>query len=112
MKLGILTRTFELDRKHYFVPTVLAFCELGPERRMLPEVELWQLSATEIGKDAVLDECMPKQRGEFLVHGRCFTAKGVPRTAASARVIIGAIDKTLYVIGSRWAPRSARLATT
>lgn len=101
MKLGILTRTFELDRKHYFVPTVLAFCELGPDRRMLPEVELWQLAATEIGKDAVLDECMPKQRGELLVHGRCFTANSVPRTAASARVKVGPIDKTLYVIGNR-----------
>lgn len=101
MKLGVLTRTFELDRKHYFVPTVLAYCDLGPERCLLPEVELWQLAASEIGKDAVLDECMPKQKGELLVHGRCFTAGGVPRPAASVRVKVGAIDKTLYVIGNR-----------
>ncbi len=101
MKLGILTRTFELDRKHYFVPTVLAFCELGPERVMLPEVELWQLAGTEIGKDAAIDECMPKQRGELIVHGRCFTANRVPRTASSARVKVGPIDKTLFVIGNR-----------
>lgn len=101
MKLGILTRTFELDRKHYFVPTVLAFCEIGPERCLLPEVELWQLSATEMGKETPLDECMPKQKGELLVHGRCFTAGKVPRTAASVRVKLGSIDKTLYVIGNR-----------
>jgi uncharacterized protein YjbI with pentapeptide repeats len=100
-KLGILTRTFELDHKHYFVPTVLAFCDLGPERCMFPEVELWQLAATELGKEAILDECMPKQHGELLVHGRCFTANRVPRTAASVRVKVGPIDKTLYVIGNR-----------
>ncbi|MBK9263894.1 MAG: DUF2169 domain-containing protein [Polyangiaceae bacterium] len=101
MKLGILTRTFELDRKHYFVPTVLVFCDLGPERCLFPEVELWQLAANELGKEAVIDECMPKERGELLVHGRCFTAGRVPRTAASARVKVGSIDKTLYVIGDR-----------
>jgi hypothetical protein len=101
MKLGILTRTFELDRKHYFVPTVLALCDFGPDRCLYPEPELWQLSASELGKDGVLDECMPKQRGEWLVHGRCFTAGRVPRPAASARVKIGTIEKTLYVIGNR-----------
>ena len=101
MKLGVLTRTFELDRKHYFVPTLLVLCDLGPERRLLPEVELWRLSAAELGKEAVFDECMPKQRGELLVHGRCFTANRVPRPAASVRVKLGPIDKTLYVIGDR-----------
>lgn len=101
MKLGVLTRTFELDRKHYFVPTVFVLCELGPERRLLSEVELWRLAASELGKDAVIDECMPKQRGEMLVHGRCYTASRVPRPAASVRVKVGPLDKTLYVIGDR-----------
>ncbi len=101
MKLGVLTRTFELDRKHYFVPTILVYCELGPERRLLPEFDMWRLSASEMGAQAVLDECMPKQRGELLVHGRCFTAGRVPRTAASVRAKVGPIDKKLYVIGDR-----------
>jgi len=101
MKLGILTRTFELDRKFYFVPTVLVFCDLGPDRRLLPDLELWGLATKEIGKEAIIDECMPKQRGEVLVHGKCFTANRVPRTAASVRVKVGHFDKTLYVIGNR-----------
>lgn len=101
LKLGILTRTFELDRKHYFVPTVVAYCDLGPERCLYPEVELWQLVASELGKDTVIDECMPKERGELIVHGRCFTANRIPRTAASVRAKVGPIDKTLYVIGNR-----------
>lgn len=100
-KLGILTRTFEIDHKHYFVPTVLVFCDLGPERCLLPDVELWQLAGAELGKEAIIDECMPKQRGELLVHGRCFTAGKIPRPAASVRVKVGPIDKTLYVIGNR-----------
>jgi uncharacterized protein YjbI with pentapeptide repeats len=100
-KLGILTRTFELDRKHYFVPTILVFCELGFERRLVPEIEAWRLFSLELGRAAMVDECMPKQRGEILVHGRCFTAGGVPRTAAPVRVKVGPIDKTLYVVGDR-----------
>ncbi|AKT40636.1 DUF2169 family type VI secretion system accessory protein [Chondromyces crocatus] len=101
MKLGVLTRTFELDHKYYFVPTILVLCDLGAERRLLPEVDLWRLSAAELGKEAILDECMPKQRGEFLVHGRCYTAGAVPRTAASVRAKVGSLDKSLYVIGDR-----------
>jgi uncharacterized protein YjbI with pentapeptide repeats len=101
MTLGVLTRTFELERKHYFVPTVMVLCDIGQERRLRPDVEAWQLAAAEIGREAVLDECMPKQRGEILVYGRCFTAGAVPRTAAAARVKVGPIDKTLYVIGDR-----------
>jgi uncharacterized protein YjbI with pentapeptide repeats len=101
MKLGVLTRTFELERKHYFVPTVMVLCEIGPDRRLRPDVEAWQISAADLGREAVLDECMPKQRGEILVHGRCFTAGAVPRPAAAARVKVGSIDKTLYVIGDR-----------
>ena len=49
----------------------------------------------------VLDECQPKQRGEVLVNGFCFTANAVPRTGASVRLAIGSVDKTLYVIGDR-----------
>ncbi|MRG90895.1 DUF2169 domain-containing protein [Polyangium spumosum] len=101
MKLGVLTRTFELDHKHYFVPTVFVFCDLGKAPSLLSEVEMWRLAAAELGKEAVIDECMPKQRGEVLVHGRCFTANRVPRPAASVRVKVGPVDKTLYVIGDR-----------
>ena len=37
MKLGVLTRTFELDRKHYFIPTILVLFEIRPERRLLAD---------------------------------------------------------------------------
>lgn len=100
-KLGILAKTFELDRKHYFVPTILALCDFGPAPRLIAETEMWKLVGAVFGKDAILDECMPKQRGEVIVHGRCFTANGTPRTAASVRVRLGTVDKTLYVVGDR-----------
>jgi uncharacterized protein YjbI with pentapeptide repeats len=101
LKLGVLTRAFELDRKHYFVPTILVLCELGPSLRLFPEMDLWGIVAAELGKEGIIDECMPKQRGELIVHGRCFTAGAVPRPAASVRVKVGPIDKTLYVVGDR-----------
>jgi uncharacterized protein YjbI with pentapeptide repeats len=101
MKLGVLTRTFELDRKYYFVPTILVLFEIGPERRLASEMDIWRIFGADLGKEAVLDECMPKQRGEILAHGRCFTANAVPQPAASVRMRVGPIDKTLYVVGDR-----------
>lgn len=101
MKLGVLTRTFELDRKCYFVPTVLVLCDFGPEPRLLPEMDLWRMFGAELGSAAIVDECMPKQRGEVLVHGRCFTAGKTPRTGSYVRVKVGAVDKKLYVVGDR-----------
>lgn len=100
-KLGLLTKVFENDGEVYLVVTLLVFFPFGSPRSLLHEQSLWTFAAAELGGDAILDECMPKLRGELLVTGRCFTAGGVPRPACSVRVQIGAIDKTLYVVGNR-----------
>lgn len=100
-RLGLLTKVFENDGDPYLVVTLLVFFPFESPRRLLYEQSLWQLVGAELGSDAILDECMPKLRGELLVNGRCFTAGGVPRPACSVRVQLGAIDKTLYVVGNR-----------
>lgn len=100
-RLGILCKTFENDGKCYFVVTLLVFFPFGSPSRLLPEPNLWKLVGAELGDGAIFDECMPKLRGELLVTGKCFTPGGVPRPASSVRVQLGALDKTLYVIGDR-----------
>ncbi|MGK4005692.1 DUF2169 domain-containing protein [Sorangium sp. So ce1036] len=100
-RLGLLTKVFEKDGAPYLVVTLLVFFPFESPRRLLYEQSLWKLVGAELGSDAILDECMPKLRGELLVNGRCFTAGGVPRPACSVRVQLGAVDKTLYVVGDR-----------
>ncbi|WP_437971052.1 DUF2169 domain-containing protein [Sorangium sp. So ce260] len=100
-RLGLLTKVFENDGEPYLVVTLLVFFPFEAPRRLLYEQSLWRFAGAELGSDAILDECMPKLRGELLVNGRCFTAGAVPRTACSVRVQLGAIDKTLYVVGDR-----------
>ncbi len=100
-RVGAMTQTFELDKKFYLTAAILVCFELGDDPGIVPDVELWRRSTVELGALGVLDECQPKQRGEVLVNGFCFTANAVPRTGASVRLAIGSVDKTLYVIGDR-----------
>jgi uncharacterized protein YjbI with pentapeptide repeats len=74
---------------------------LDHPRSLLSEVSLWKLVPEQLGKDAVLDLCMPKARGEFLVAGAAFPREGQPAIACAPRVSIGAMDKTLRVVGDR-----------
>jgi uncharacterized protein YjbI with pentapeptide repeats len=57
--------------------------------------------ATELGKDAALDLGMPKARPELLITGTAYSPGRQPRPAFSVRARLGAIDKTLYVVGAR-----------
>ena len=106
-KLGLLTRTFEHNQQPYLVTTILAFFPLDA-RTLLPEVALWKTMATELGKDAALDLGMPKARPELLITGNAYSPGGQPRPAFSVRARLGAIDKTLYIVGARhWKYRVA-----
>ncbi|WP_437970338.1 DUF2169 domain-containing protein [Sorangium sp. So ce260] len=99
-KLGLLHRVFEDGSDCYLSVTILAFFSFGPEAALLSEVDLWKFTAAELGKDAVLDMGMPKPRGELLISGRAHPREGrAPACAVRAR--LGAVDKTLYVIGDR-----------
>lgn len=103
-KLGVLWKTFELEQKNYLSISLLVFCDLGEPGSagfFGTEVDMWKLAAAELGKDAMLDECMPKERGEALVHGNCYAPGGVPQQGGQVRLRMGSIDKTLYVFGDR-----------
>jgi uncharacterized protein YjbI with pentapeptide repeats len=99
-KLGVLTRAFEDGPQAYLTTTVLALFAFEP-RALLPEVALWKLAADELGKQAILDECLPKPRGEVLLRANAYPAGGAARIACSPRVRLGAIDKSLTVVGDR-----------
>ena len=60
---------------------------------------MWKAVGPELG-DQALDPCMPKLRGEVGVSGRAYPAQP-PKPSAVVRLTLGAIDKTLYVVGDR-----------
>ena len=99
-RLGVLTRTFENDNKFYFVVSGLVFFSFD-HPTPLHEVNLWTFTARELGRDAALDQCMPKQNAELLISGKAFARKDAPQKAVAARARVGAIDKTVWVVGDR-----------
>jgi len=98
-KLGVLTRTFERQGESFFVVSPLVFFSLGPEPSVHAEADMWKLLGPELG-DQVLDLSMPKVQGEVLAWAKAYPPGGAKATSV-ARLQLGSIDKTLYVIGDR-----------
>lgn len=100
LRLGVLTRTFEDGPKCYLSVALLAFVPFDEPSRLLPEVSLWKLAVPLLAPQGVLDECMPKAQAEVLVYGNAYP-KGGPAPSTYVRLLLGNIDKTLYVFGDR-----------
>jgi uncharacterized protein YjbI with pentapeptide repeats len=107
LRLSVLQRNFEArGSAHLAVGALLYFPFEAPDVP-LPEVSMWKAIPDELGKDAALDEGMPKPRGELLVHGTAYAPGGAPRPGFSVRVAMAgetperSIDKKLYVVGPR-----------
>lgn len=105
-RLSLLTKTYDYEGRHYLAVNAMAFFAFGQPQRLLSEVSMWKFAATAMGKDTVLDMGMPKQRGEFLVYGKCHAPQGTTVTAAMVSVKVGAQEKKLHVFGERcWEKR-------
>ncbi len=105
-RLALLHRVYEhLGQCHLVVAGMLYFPFDQPDY-LLPEVALWKFVAKELGKDAMLDACMPKARCEVLVVGRAFAPGAQPVEQMQVRLVLGdpqapALAKTLLVFGDR-----------
>jgi len=104
---SLLYKVFEEARKYYLSVAILSFFPFETAYGLLSEVDLWKYAGSELDKDAMLDMCMPKPKGEVLVVGKCFAPKGEPVSVSEVRLRIGPIDKTLYVFGDRFWRRKA-----
>jgi uncharacterized protein YjbI with pentapeptide repeats len=98
---SLLYKTYEADRKFFFCTAVVSYFSFDSSC-LLSEPDLWKFTVSELGKDAMLDMCMPKPKGEVLVVGTCFAPEGKPVPAYEVGLQIGPIDKTLYVFGDRF----------
>ncbi len=103
----MLTRPFEFRGELFLSVAPILFCGFDPEADPLAEVDLWKFTAAELGRDGVIDMGMPKARGEALVRGSAFPGVDVARAACRVRLQVGAVDKTLLVVGDRRWERGA-----
>jgi len=99
---GLLYKVFEDARKCYLSVAILSFFPFEASFGLRSEVDMWKFATSELGKDAMLDMCMPKPKGEVLVVGTCFAPGDEPVMASEVRLRMGPIDKTLYVFGDRF----------
>ena len=109
---SLLYKVFEDARKCYLSVAILSFFPFETSSGLLSEPDLWKFAASELGKDAMLDMCMPKPKGEVLVVGKCFAPEAKPAPAYEAGLQIGPIDKTLYVFGDRFWKRKKGILKT
>ncbi|HUT70756.1 MAG TPA: DUF2169 domain-containing protein [Desulfatiglandales bacterium] len=109
---SLLFKVFENKRTFFISVTILSFFPFETPARLLSEVDLWKFASSELGKDAMLDMCMPKPKGEILVVGKCFAPEAKPVPAYEVHLKAGPIDKTLYVFGDRFWERKAGVLKT
>ncbi len=77
-----------------------AFPFAEAESALLSEQELWQAVEQALPEGEVLDQGLPKPRGEYLVYGACHSA--VPVRGREILVRVAGLQKRLQVFGPRF----------
>lgn len=62
---------------------------------------VYAVAAEALGKNAILDEGLPKARGEFLLYGAAYPPAGHAGQPLSVKVNVGGLQKQLAVFGDR-----------
>ncbi|MFK7991869.1 MAG: DUF2169 domain-containing protein [Sandaracinaceae bacterium] len=101
-KLSFMTRPFSWGQSHQLGVSVIAYAQLAPEPDVYTDAEMWTEVPEVMGKDVAIDEGIPKSRSEFIVMGSAYQPDGVPGTLRRVRVKVGALEKSLNVIGDRF----------
>ena len=102
LQLSLQYKSFSWLNKNQLAITLFLGFPFDAQQEVLLEQELWQFLPEQLGKDAMLDMCMPKPNGEVLVYGSYHSPGGHPVTADEVQLKMAAIDKTLAVIGNRY----------
>lgn len=102
LQLSLQHKAFSWQYKNHLAVTLLLGFPFDREQEVLLEQDLWQFLPDQLGKDAMLDICMPKPQGEVLVYGNYYAPGGKPVTADEVQLKMGSVDKSLAVIGNRY----------
>lgn len=103
LRLSVLNRPFRWQGKNHLGVSVIALADMGPSPRLRPEIELWQLTASELKTcGGVIDMAIPKVHAEFLATGYAYTHHQQEKGSCIARIDIENISKSLVVFGDRY----------
>lgn len=103
LRLSVLNRPFRLQGQNHLGVSVMALADMSASPQLRPEVELWQLAASELQTSGgVLDMAIPKARAEFLATGYAYTQHHQDKTACAVRIEVENLTKTLAVTGDRY----------
>lgn len=95
-RLSLLQRIFEIRGERYLALGAATYATFEAPNRPLAETELWADLPSQLGAGQVLDEGLPKPRGEVLVFGRGFVVGGAP-ASHRVRLQAGPVDKSVEV---------------
>jgi len=99
---SLLLKSFGIRERLYMAVTILVYFDLTAPDDPLTEQDLWKTIPDQLGKMPILDQGMPKPRGEVLVTGSCFAPRGQTRPVGQISWRVGEIKKLLYVFGNRY----------
>ncbi|MBW1216541.1 DUF2169 domain-containing protein [Pantoea allii] len=103
LRLSVLNRPFRWQGKNHLGVTVLALADMSDNPKLRPEMELWQLAASELQTSGgVLDLAIPKVFAEFLATGHAYTHHQSDKTACAAKIEVDTLSKSLAVFGDRY----------
>lgn len=98
--LSLLTRCFEFRGRTSIGVSALVMVDLGAQRRLWQEKDLWTFWATRPESQWPLEEGMPRVRSEYLVSAVAYP--GERRIGCVAAAQVGALSKRLLVYGKRY----------
>ncbi|MGL1862951.1 MAG: DUF2169 domain-containing protein [Pseudodesulfovibrio sp.] len=99
---SIFARPFGIRGKMFLGVGVMVFFDLTDGNTLYTEQDMWKAVPDQLGEQPMIDQGMPKARGEVLAAGACFAPKGETRPASKVRIRVGEVDKTLSVYGDRY----------
>lgn len=103
LRLSMLNRPFRWQGKNHLAVSVLALSDMGPTPQLRPEMELWQLAASELQTcGGVVDMAIPKVCAEFMATGFAYTHHQEEKSVCVARIDIENLSKSLVVFGDRY----------
>ncbi|MGL1932064.1 MAG: pentapeptide repeat-containing protein [Desulfotalea sp.] len=95
-------RPIAIAGKFYLSVGILGFYDLSNPSTFLTEQEMWKTLPLLLGDQPIIDQGVPKPRGEFLVTGSCFAPRGEFRPASEVAVQVGGVEKRINVFGPRY----------
>ncbi|RQO43181.1 hypothetical protein DBV14_26190 [Variovorax sp. KBW07] len=98
---SLIARNFEFRGKKWFGVSVLMFIELGGERPLRQEMDLWKFWATRPEAKGILEEGCVRGRSEYLVSGSAYPLDAKDDTGCAVEAQVGGLRKALLVRGRR-----------